>query len=554
MVILLGAACKAAAPLPESSLRATDDVEARSVDASTSFRSLMHKLLPGGTWARKHFDYLVYLPSDDPAESNAATGEERLGDMSSYYKNVRPSDLFFKGQKAELALAPDNIDHTLRQHPVTIVIVPGVFGEFIKTRPMEEVVSRTNSSFAREVRAKLSEGVTDQHFDLKAYGQVEKPLSELFLAASVDDAQGEPLYRVIEFVMPFMALESLGKNADVSQIYLRRLDKLFAAIGTPDNIVFMGYSRGTPLGLQMLADAKNGADPVRAAWLNNTRGLISLGGVIYGSDLADDGAVAGSKLNKQLSALRKLLDALEEIPGGSSPLKRAKIVKSNTVAWGKFAAAMIQADPSFDPRTIKTISGGDPRAPARLMIGLWGSLGLNDFLTGYSANIRKFKYFGEQVLAAIEELTTPVQLAWWRSHVVPTSGLRYYAINATMADPEREEMGAEHAGNRIAYHPDSIDYKMLLTNHRDFARASGQWLNDSQVAMHKARFWPGLAPRLNPRQPELAQTYLGVLGTHHWGLALATVNEMADRSVDPFPREALLKALAAQVALDLSER
>ena len=55
--------------------------------------------------------------------------------------------------------------------------------------------------------------------------------------------------------------------------------------------------------------------------------------------------------------------------------------------------------------------------------------------------------------------------------------------------------------------------------------------------------------RLTHPYRALDATLLGVLGVHHWGLTLAEVNPTTDGS-NPFPRTALLKALAAQVALD----
>ena len=37
-------------------------------------------------------------------------------------------------------------EEELAQHPITIVIVPGIFGEFIKTRPFEEILSKDSEA------------------------------------------------------------------------------------------------------------------------------------------------------------------------------------------------------------------------------------------------------------------------------------------------------------------------------------------------------------------------------------------------------------------------
>ena len=75
-----------------------------------------------------------------------------------------------------------------------------------------------------------------------------------------------------------------------------------------------------------------------------------------------------------------------------------------------------------------------------------------------------------------------------------------------------------------------------------------------KVAVGRARFWPQLTALLEPAGPGAVPEarFLGVLGTHHWGLTLPAVNRSRDGSVNPFPRTALLKAIAAQAATDLS--
>ena len=48
----------------------------------------------------------------------------------------------------------------------------------------------------------------------------------------------------------------------------------------------------------------------------------------------------------------------------------------------------------------------------------------------------------------------------------------------------------------------------------------GKQLNDGQVSVDRAMFWPALVKQLNPKQPDFRSTFLGIHGGHHWNLAL----------------------------------
>jgi hypothetical protein len=152
----------------------------------------------------------------------------------------------------------------------------------------------------------------------------------------------------------------------------------------------------------------------------------------------------------------------------------------------------------------------------------------------------------------VEDLSTDARLRWWSTSRLPTRGIRYYAVGGTLSDGESEEE-RRLWDNDTSYNPGSLDHEFLRNGYREFVAASGQRLNDSQVAVVRAQFWPALAALLNPvyRTSPLESRFLGVLGVHHWGLALRDVNKSRDGSTNPFPRLALLKALVGQVARDL---
>ncbi len=92
---------------------------------------------------------------------------------------------------------------------------------------------------------------------------------------------------------------------------------------------------------------------------------------------------------------------------------------------------------------------------------------------------------------------------------------------------------------------------MLTQNRKDYETLSGGLaLNDSQVSVAQAAFPAGVLESINPAHKGLKTKFLGVAGTHHWGMALREVNKMKAGQVNGFPREALLRALAIQVMLD----
>jgi hypothetical protein len=407
--------------------------------------------------------------------------------------------------------------------------------------------------------------------------------------SSIDDANGLPLVNVVLMDTRFMSLESLGKIASRAELFSRRIAKMNEILAynggsAPKNIAFMGYSRGTPIALEMLARAKE--DPAKHPWIARTRAMISLGGVIYGSDLADDAMNIRaqdppSAPAQQLAVLNEFKDKLELIDGRKDVAKL--VVVGNLKRWGDFLARMVYVTnpPSsvihgffkwlgnekkmdwFLDKARSLIAGHqmtkrlDSSAGAQLAAEMaYKSFNLKHPVTHNDANVKRFQALTTAVVDGASELATPARLDWWKQNVVPTEGLRYYAITGTMMDDAGKGLQHELATNRTAFNPDLLDYGMLMGNYRDFVKTSGVALNDSQVAVYKSRFWPQLNSLLNPEQPALDQSFLGVVGVHHWGLALKVVNIPDSRKVtvphNPFPRRALLKALSTIVVKDLT--
>src|SRR6185437_6644882 len=124
----------------------------------------------------------------------------------------------------------------------------------------------------------------------------------------------------------------------------------------------------------------------------------------------------------------------------------------------------------------------------------------------------------------------------------------FLSITATMADPDAGQAESTFMANTRTFAANSPDDFFLIGGYKGMVASSdGITINDSQMVAYKSRFWPELAPLLNPAQAPMNGRWLGLVGTHHWGLALQVVNKPSDGRMNPFPRTAMLEALALEV-------
>lgn len=503
-----------------------------------AFRAIFHGETKSLVASREELDRTFHLPTPNLSEPPAVTSADAfLNELGKRYAQARPENVFAMARRLPID------DAALRElkpvtQPVTFILVPGVFGEFIVTKPMSDVFDEKNPSplagdlsraLARATDASLKE---DERYDLGTFSKTNRPLAEHFGFATHFEGE-RPLYHLIRLEMARLSLESLGKNEDVATIYVRRLRKLFQLVPPPGPVYLIGYSRGAAVALSMLDKARNDE------WFKSVRGMVALGGVIYGSDLADQTTVKDSKLQKQMTIIKELADSLE-VPDQVDSSQKVAVYTRNTGRWQVFLTKIVALSFTQIVNTVRDYRGVNLGELSFFIKTIWTDLKLNDFVSDYSNNVRRFKILVDSALAAGDELTTAKRLAWWREHTVPEH-LAYHAITATMADPK--EAGAMAEG-KLSYDSGSVDYRYLLSGYRDYVKATGLRLNDSQVSVHKAQFWPELHPLLNPRQRPFKSTHLALLGTHHWALALRVVNENKDGQQNPFPRAALLKSLA----------
>ena len=425
-----------------------------------------------------------------------------------------------------------NIAGLLRKRTLTIVVVPGVLGEFIDTRAFEEIFAR-NSSYRREWETR-SRMAVDERFALEKQGNQQELLSNLINAASIDDSSGQPLVKLVILRTLLGSMESVGSNNEKALIFNRRLQK-YLNIMKDQNIVLLGYSRGTPLALEMITQAERN----RLPYLASVKGVVSYAGVIGGSALADVTDDPNSESGQQLAAARLLLSKLQL---SNSLLDRPGKRLANAGAINEFLFTFAKTS-QFDPNAfLETARAGDFKTVMALIAKMVTELGFKDVLD-FNGHVNRMKTFITQILTAVEGLKSKSMIAWWKTHRLPKN-IKYYSLAAAMVDPSQSADAKTIFESQSGYN-DSLDDKSLLENQRAYTKVTGVSLNDSQVAVYQSLFLPEVIKTLNPQNAGLSMESLGLLETHHWGVALQVVNKMKDGRTNPFPRERVLLALAA---------
>lgn len=480
------------------------------------------------------------LRSLTPNKKNIVTEIPELSALTKA-QNIQQAQLILNnksivgGQSIENAgLTPAQIGNLIRQRDLTFVIVPGVLGEFIDTRAFEEVFARNSSFKSTWARLVQLSGATDDRFNLEKNSNQNENLDSLVNAASVDDSSGKPLFKIVILKTFLGSLESVGSNVTKAQIFNRRLERYFQ-LTQDKNIVLLGYSRGTPLALEMLVQAEKN----KLGYFNNVKAMVSYAGVVMGSALADVTDDPTSESGKLYVAAKQLQSSLQL---STSMWDRPIKFNQNSAAISKFLYTL-GANTKFDPNAFLTNArSGDFKTVAALIAQVTSQLGLSS-MYDFNGHVNRVKLFIGEVIKAADELKTKSRLAWWKANSLP-KGIEYYSLAAAMVDPTKGTAEKSIYDSKEGY-SDSLDDKSLLENMRTYVKLTGVSLNDSQVAVHQSVFLPGVISNLNPANTGLSMKGIGLLETHHWGVSLQVVNKMKDGRLNPFPREKVLLALAA---------
>ena len=544
---------------------------AEDLGGQKEFRDLFFTLLQqDNKMSPENARKLLYaLPQE--LRSSSATS---LDAIDALYRKHRPSELYTAGAKVPSASV--NFVADFKHGPVLLVVVPGVFGEFIAHSPFEEAFTNQNTAFAKQFHANLARlsgaDATDPVFSLATMKFDEQPLTKVLDVTSIDDAHGKPLVKAVFLKPNFASLETLGTLEENAAIYDRRLNKLFKVIGAQP-FYLIGYSRGLTVALELAAEK------AKTHWGHNLKGVVSHAGVVYGTPLADASFQPGNPTYEMLQVLLPLLDKLHDQPpvlpdkpGFRDELHVAKIMEEDWAAWAKAGLAIAhieknapKADAGIALEKIKLALPGARSTFKLIKEFAWDQFKIirKPELTHleksqHFENVARFKAVVRKVYAGVTVLTTKSRVDWFKKHTLPAD-LTYYSIGATMADqarPERANKPLFDAQGVCALSHDpistsagSIDWTSLRPSYYQLADAGkGMELNDSQVPLQRVRFWPHLARAINPAQHDFRSYFLGVLGADHWGMSFPRAIDQHNHVNNPFPRATLLKAMGAFIA------
>lgn len=520
---------------------------------------------------------LVYLPTSEvmtPKVSvpRSASPEARLAAYDQAFKSIKPSQLYEEGKKTPIRNAGD-VEKILRDGPVHVVILPGIFSELIPRTPFEELFSA--DSTAKKSWAQKGARVKDSRYNVKTLKDDQRPMSELVRVGSIDDASGKPLVTAAYMAAGLGSLEDFGTPEENSQVYLHRLDRYFEALGgVPENLYIMGYSRGTVAGLDLVVAAHRANKP----WASKIKGFIAHAGVLYGSQLAD-ASFSGGPSTDMLDTLRAFVGdkgaegKLESCEGGAAGDAGFGIQARNVGHWTKLLADLgwisLQIPGHKDELASESIDANLPNGgriatfaakvlgiplPGAPSTGVDGLVDLSSPSGNHCANVEAFKLTARAIIKGATSLTTASRMEWWKKpeNALPPN-VRYFAITGTMGDAT-EGRPWDLVTNPVAYDNGSIDFRSLRGNYYDLFAASGVQLQDSQVPVERARFWPALhvpsasSTPFNPAQKPIKTYFMGTVGTHHWGLAFPKAFSTQGMEGNPYPRTTLLKAMATFVA------
>ncbi|MBF0297922.1 MAG: hypothetical protein HQK51_04340 [Oligoflexia bacterium] len=489
----------------------------------------------------------------------------------------------------------------LKKNPITIVLLTGMFTEFTKYQMFHEIFTpkyQKKSLFYKKWIKKLNyrksidvenDLLRDQYqtllkTELDTYGESNNnynpynaktkmgyknaAIEELINISSFsvndfknekneineDSGDNQEVVRVILLQSPLLSLETLEDYRLMSRVYTRRLNKVFSILGeTPSNLYLLGYSRGVFVGLEMLKTYNE--------WQKSVRGVISLSGVLYGTDYSDEGVCHISptaEACKQLKAIMNMAASLRYIGqyphegiifGSLNFLSRLPTIAYNMYTIVSFIKNMLvvtdfsnyksntnntalndkinnffikysqlEKKSFLNPRRViedaieiiaiarngvSALKTVDPQLILYLVfkIGLEG-LHLNNIYFEHDLIIKKLRIVCEHLYKLLYQISTKDRLEWWRTSNLPTKDINYYSITATMFENNKENNKDQNQAaeeiNPYYYPSVGLDYLIQQYSYKLMAKHYGFYLNDSKVVMHKAVFWNELNAALNP--------------------------------------------------------
>lgn len=486
-----------------------------------------------------------YLPPEIFAESAAAQTEDPIATMRSSLATKRVDDLRRNSHSPRPGsrATPSSV-------PMTIVIFPCILGEFAASKPFGDLFSPTNP-FAQELAPHLR-AATTHAFDPRLLRVTTRPLADTLRVTRIESDGTHPPLQFISLEPQPGSLESIGYVADNARIFLSRLSTTFALMRAAGHdlsrIYFFGYSRGGPIALEALVQAR--AQISQFPWSRNIRGIISVSGVLFGATLADN--VQTDQTNHIAQAFSHFRNLAADLEVGRSP----GVVWRNGRRWEQAAIGLAR----HTTEGIASMPSGFLRefienrltfpGPKKILTYLKGTFGdifeVRNPIRGYLENTARIKTFLQSFINCSNELTTQYRRQWWKTHTVP-SDVSYYAMSALQADATVDLSHPSPAVSDPFYRPDTPESFILRAMYYEGMRTSGAFLSDGAVATEQARFWPRVMQKWNPQQEPISAYDLGVVSTHHLAVAMGSTVYAGPKQENPFPRHTLAISLAASV-------
>ena len=492
-----------------------------------------------------------------PSNMSIAMTSTSMNEVHTIVNGVLPSALYELGETTPFVAIPLNLPNieSIANRP-TMVFFPGILSEFVDVAVMDELFRNCSGNGLHELYLNelnnasldpLKKTLTvDKVFSLDKLQRVQVDMKDLVQVA--EHPSGE--FNVMRILFPSGSLESVGTLEKSSRAALKRLDKVFTLMSEhlKGPIHLAGYSRGANVALDVLVRATKHSEMY--SWFPRVNSFISLAGVLYGTPSADAINISGHPMNKVVNMMINCSIQMDYSHAGDlGSVDHALEIGANTKLLIDFflGLANMGASPPKNPHLEMEFS----RSPdihflniasilRRMLMEL---IHLQAPVEDYYENVRRFKLLVNALLDGFQSITTQECLNWWKENTLPTT-VKYYAIAGTMTDPTGLDRENIHEMERdINYDEKSLDYRTNRMFFYDLLRDGKTALNDGQMPVTSALFWPNVI--LNPEQRPLSVTNLGIVYSHHWSIALPRV---FDKFENPFPRELLVHSIARFIA------
>jgi len=367
LVVVLSGCGSSYPPLIDCSINNAIEEGDESV---TEFRNVYYSVAHQAGFSDEQIAMQILLPPRTPGRPLATEDlaqDSPVEAATRRYQGLCPVLLYQNGADQPPVFRP-GIRDSLRSQPPTFIIVPGIFGEFIESAPFDSIAKDASSSFAQSHRGSLT-ALTDAVYDLVDLGTSQLPLVDLVSLGSLDDGQGAALVNLVLLNPHWGSLETVVAHPEAAAIYLQRLDRVFSRLPSEatNDIYILGYSRGSPLGLEMLVSACQ--DLEQHPWADRLRGFVSLGGVLFGSELADLALHDPNSADYRLLAeLRDTADDLVQDQDGDSEAEKLEHTVANSFRWveavANIAAVLSDTSAPHPGLNREPLSGDIPKLSA----------------------------------------------------------------------------------------------------------------------------------------------------------------------------------------------